>query len=183
MTTDLVRRAQTGDRDAFEALIRTRYDRLYAVATRILRDATAGEDAVQDAVIVAWRDLRGLRDPERFDAWLHRLVVNGCRDELRRSRRRARITEILPIDRPSADASERMARRDELDRAFRTLSIEHRAVLVLTHYAGFGAPEIASILGIPVGTVYSRIHNATAAMRRAIVGRQPATDPQPEPSR
>lgn len=178
VTTALVQRAQRGDHDAFDALIRPRYHGLYGVAARILRDPHAAEDAVQDALVIAWRDLRGLRDPERLDAWLQRLVVNGCRDGLRRVRRRPVEVAVLVVDHPTRDDTESFVRRDELERAFERLSVDHRAVLVLTHYAGYSAPEVAAILGIPVGTVYSRLHNAAAAMRRALA---PASPPPGQP--
>ena len=91
MTADLVQRAQRGDSDAFEALIRAAYDRLFATAHRILRDRDTAEDAVQDAIVRCWRDIRGLRDPDRFEAWLYRLLVNACRDLSRRARRRPSV--------------------------------------------------------------------------------------------
>ena len=170
MTSELVERAQRGDHEAFDDLATAAYHRLYAIARRILRDGYAAEDAVQDALVRAWRDLRGLRDPERFDAWLHRLLVHACSDHVRRTRRRPLEVTIDEIDR--ADPQDDVARigdRDEIERAFLDLSVEHRAVLVMTHYVGLPAPEIATILGIPVGTVYSRIHNGTRQMRTSLV--------------
>jgi RNA polymerase sigma-70 factor, ECF subfamily len=171
VTTELVERAQRGDHEAFDALATAAYHRLYAIARRILRDGYAAEDVVQDALIRAWRDLRGLRDRERFDAWLHRLLVHACADQARRSRRRLEMTVDM-IDRPDdADEIARVADRDEIERAFLELTIEHRSVLVLTHYVGLPAAEVAEILGIPTGTVYSRLHHGSRAMR-ASLGRQ-----------
>jgi RNA polymerase sigma-70 factor (ECF subfamily) len=171
VSEELVGQAQRGDHEAFEALVRPVYHRLYAVAYRVLRDGYGAEDAVQDAVVLAWRNLRSLRDPGRFEPWLQRLLVNACYDQLRRARRRP--TEVALVSTDSAwepTGASTVEHRDELERAFRGLSVEHRAVLVLTHYLGYSAAEVASIVGIPVGTVYSRIHNATAAVRRARVG-------------
>jgi RNA polymerase sigma-70 factor, ECF subfamily len=166
MRSDLVRRAQGGDEEAFDTLIRAAYDRLYGIADRILRDRYAAEDAVQDAVVRCWRDLRGLRDPDRFEAWLHRLVVNASRDAGRRQRRSIASGGVVSPDlRAPGDEFARLADHDALDVAFLALSTEHRIVLVLAHYAGYSAPEIAELLGIPPGTVYSRLHYATRAMR------------------
>jgi RNA polymerase sigma factor (sigma-70 family) len=180
LTSDLVERAQRGDHEAFDALATAAYHRLYAIARRILRDGYAAEDAVQDALVKAWRELRGLRDPGAFDVWLQRLLVNACRDHARRTRRRPIELSVPPIDReePRDDLAQ-LADRDELERAFIELSVEHRTVL--THYVGLPAPEIGRILGIPPGTVASRLHYGARAMRAAL-GRNdatPATNPEP----
>lgn len=169
LSRDLVERAQGGDHDAFEALVRPVYPRLFSIASRILRDTYAAEDAMQEAILGAWRDLRALRDADRFDAWIHRLVLNACRNSLRTARRRPVAVRTLDFDHPADDATpQRFADRDEIDRAFRRLSVDHRAVLVLTHYLGYSGPEIADLLGIPTGTVHSRLHHASASMRRAV---------------
>jgi RNA polymerase sigma-70 factor (ECF subfamily) len=169
VTSDLVERAQRGDHEAFDAIATAAYHRLYAVSRRILRDGYAAEDVVQEALVRAWRDLPGLREPERFDAWLHRLLIRACQDHVRGQRRRPLQVPILDIDGPIAtDEIARLADRDELERAFLELSVEHRAVLVLTHYVGLPASDIAAILGIPPGTVYSRLHYAVRAMRSAL---------------
>ena len=163
---DLVIRARDGDRDAFSALAAQSLGRLTAVARMILRDEYAAQDAVQDALIRAWRDVRSLRDPDRFDAWLHRLLVRACADQGRASRRRRAEVRNVAVDpaSPSDDAAS-VDSRDELERAFLHLSVEHRAVLVLVHYVGMTAPEAARALGVPPGTVYSRLHYATRQMR------------------
>ena len=169
MTIDLVERARHGDHAAFEALTSAAVHRLFAIASRILRDQYAAEDAVQEALVRAWRDLPGLRDADRFDAWLNRLLVHACADQSRRARRfRPEIggVEIDAAD-PSDDAA-RVADRDELERAFLELSVEHRSVMVLVHYVGLTAPEVASILGVPPGTVYSRLHYAARRMRELL---------------
>ena len=168
MTSELVARAQQGDHEAFDALAGAAYHRLYAVAVRILRDGYAADDAVQDTLVRAWRDIRSLRDRDRFEAWLHRLLVHACADHVRKGRRRV---EIVPNTSDHPDPVDDMARvgdRDEISRAFQTLSVEHRAVLVLAHYVGLSAPEIAAWLGIPTGTVYSRIHHGRRAMRASL---------------
>jgi RNA polymerase sigma-70 factor (ECF subfamily) len=171
LSSDLVERAQSGDREAFDTLATAAYDRLYAVAHRMLRDGQAAEDAVQEALIKAWRDLRSLRELDRFDAWLHRLLVRSCYDQSRKRRRFSVEIADLSVDRSDpADEYARVADRDELERAFLHLSMEHRAVLVLTHYVGLPAPDVARILQIPTGTVYSRLHYAVRTMRTAIVG-------------
>jgi len=169
MRSDLVRRAQSGDSEAFETLIRAAYDRLLAVADRILRDRYAAEDAVQDAVVRCWRDIRGLRDPDRLDAWLYRLVVNASLDHTRRQRRALPDGGALSPDlRATGDDYARLVEHDALEGAFLTLSADHRIVLLLAHYAGYSAPEIAEILSVPTGTVYSRLHYAMRAMRAAL---------------
>ncbi len=166
---DLVESAQRGDQSAFVDLVRSRVDRLFAIAHRILRDVDRAEDAVQDALVIAWRDLRGLRDPERFDAWLHRLVVRECIDHASRERRRTANLRVLPVDGPAApDELLTLADRDQLERGFRRLPPEQRAILVLHHYEGFAPSEIAEILGIPPGTARSRLHHAHRAMRAAL---------------
>jgi len=168
MTADLVRRAQAGDHDAFESIIRAAYDPLFAIAQRILRDRSLAEDAAQDAIVRCWRDLRGLRDVDRFEAWLHRLLVNACRDQARRNRRR--MDEYVLSLEPTARGDEfaRIVDHDELERAFVGLPAEQRIALVLTHYVGYSATELASILNVPTGTVYSRLHYGAQAMRRAL---------------
>jgi len=169
MQRDLVERARNGDHDAFEALTGAAFDRLYAVARRILRDADRSDDAVQECLVRAWRDLRGLRDPDRFDAWLFRLLVNACRDEGRRERRRGPQIRVIPMDRAApGDPANDLADRDQLERGFRRLNIDQRTVLVMHHYLGMRAPEIAETLGIPVGTIHSRLHYATTALRAVL---------------
>jgi RNA polymerase sigma-70 factor (ECF subfamily) len=166
---DLVEAARSGDREAYADLIRVRGDRLYALAQRILRDVDRAEDALQDALVIAWRDLPGLRDPDRFDAWLHRLVVRACLAEATRERRLVARLHVLPVDIPMAgDAFVGIADRDQLERGFRRLTPPQRALLVLRHFEGREPTEIAEILGIPVGTARSRLHHAHRAMRAAL---------------
>ena len=169
MDRDLVEAAQRGDREAYADLIRPRGDRLFALAQRILRDVDRTEDAVQDALVIAWRDLPGLRDADRFDAWLHRLVVRSCVREAVRKRRVVTNLRVLPLDLPApTDDFLSLADRDQLERGFRRLDPQQRAILALRHYAGYEPVEIAEILGIPAGTVRSRLHHAHRAMRAAL---------------
>ena len=169
MDRDLVEAARNGDREAYVDLIRARTDRLFTVAQRILRDIDRAEDALQDALVIAWRDLRGLRDPDRFDAWLQRLVINVCIAQATRERRRTANLRVLPIDGPAApDDLLSVADRDLLERGFRRLPPDQRAILVLHHYLGYAPSEIAETLGIPAGTARSRLHHAHRAMRAAL---------------
>ena len=176
MRRDLVEAAQRGDHEAFEVLATSAADRLYAVARLILQSADLAEDAVQEALVRAWRQLPSLRDPDRFDAWLHRLVVNACADQGRQLRRWSNQGRPLPVEPSVADDTGVVAIREQLDRGFERLRPEQRAVVVLHHYSGFSAAEIARMLGIPEGTARSRLHYATEAMRAALQAdaRQPA---------
>ncbi len=164
-----VEQAQQGDEDAFDALVRATGDRCFGIAFRILRDTDLAEDAVQAAYISAWRDLPSLREPERFEAWLHRLLTRVCYEEARRTRRFAANVRAIPTDTGFApDAAATVVDRDLLERAIRRISIEQRTVLVFHHYLGLTVPEVAQRLDIPVGTVKSRLYYATQAMRAAL---------------
>jgi RNA polymerase sigma-70 factor (ECF subfamily) len=177
MQAELVERASHGDQDAFAALAASSADRCYALAFRILRDRDRAQDATQQALLGAWRDLATLRDPDRFDAWLHRLVVNACYVEARSQRRWAARVIVLQIDPPtSPDVARSVASRDELEGAFHGLTPEQRAVVVLHHHLGYPLTEIAATLGIPVGTVRSRLHYAVRQLRTVLdkEGRVPA---------
>jgi RNA polymerase sigma-70 factor (ECF subfamily) len=166
---DLVESARDGDQSAFVDLVRARGDRWFAIAHRILREVDRAEDALQDALVIAWRDLPDLRDPDRFDAWIHRILMNVCIAHASRERRRLAHIRVLTIDVPrSPDDMLSVADRDQLDRAFRRLTPEERAILVLRHYIGYEPSEIADVLGQPAGTVRSRLHHAHRAMRAAI---------------
>jgi RNA polymerase sigma-70 factor (ECF subfamily) len=164
----LVERARDGDREAYELLVHDVGRPLFRVAHRILRDLDAAEDAVQRALVDIWRDLPRLRDLDRFDAWTYRLVVRASLDEARQRRRHAHVRE-LPLEGPGLpDASAAIATRDALEQAFDRLTPEHRAVVVLHHYAGLSLAEIAVITGVPYGTVGSRLHYALRALRNAM---------------
>jgi RNA polymerase sigma-70 factor (ECF subfamily) len=169
MQRDLVERAMAGDREAFTELGRLWIDRLYAVARLILRDGERAQDAAQEALIAAWRDLRGLRDPDRFEPWLRRLLVNACYREARKARRRLRAEELVrPLGGNVADPSIAAADRDELGRAFEVLTPEQRALIVLHFYLGLPMHETALALGLPVGTVKSRLHRTLQQMRATL---------------
>jgi len=169
MDTDLVTRAQGGDEGAFMSLAVGLGDRLHAVAHRILRDTDLAEDATQQALLAIWRDLPQLRDPARFDAWSYRLLVRACYAEGRRSRAWAPNLRLLPSDEPmGADALHTIHDRDQLERGFRRLSIDHRAVVVLHHYLDLPLAQVAETLGIPEGTVRSRLHYAMRGLRAAL---------------
>jgi RNA polymerase sigma-70 factor (ECF subfamily) len=169
MDTELVVRAQQGDEGAFASLAVAAGDRLHAVAHRILRDIDLAEDATQQALLNVWRDLPQLRDPARFDAWSYRLLVRACYAEARRTRHWAPNLRLLPADEPmAADGTSSVLDRDQLERGFRRLSIDHRAVVVLHHYLDLPLEEVAEALGVPIGTVRSRLHYAMRGLRAAL---------------
>jgi RNA polymerase sigma-70 factor (ECF subfamily) len=178
MQRDLVERAMAGDHGAFSELARVSVGRLYVVARLILRDDARAEDATQEALVAAWQRLAGLRDPDRFEAWLHRLLVHACyREAGRVKRRRTYEVQVDPLVMPEAspatadprfDVATELAGRDQLERGFRRLDLDQRAVLVMHYYLGFSLDEAAVALAIPPGTVRSRLHRAIAAMRSAL---------------
>src|SRR5215218_5970825 len=169
MDTDLVVRAQHGDEQAFASLAVAAGDRLHAVAFRIVRDTDLAEDASQQALLTIWRDLPQLRDPARFDAWSYRLLVRACYAEGRRIRQWTPHLRLLPADEPAtAESMSAVHDRDQLERGFRRLSIDHRAVVVLHHYLDLPLDEVADVLRIPVGTVRSRLHHAMRGLRAAL---------------
>jgi RNA polymerase sigma-70 factor, ECF subfamily len=170
---ELVGLARDGDRDAFEVLVRGASGRLYAIAYRILRDADLAADALQEALVQIWDDLPALRDAERFDAWTYRVVCRRCVRVAKRERRRA----VLPLAESMVEGAGSssatgfetgVAERDEMERAFARLSADHRAVLVLHHYLELTLGEIGEVLGVPPGTVGSRLHYATRSLRAAL---------------
>lgn len=165
----LVERAQRGDHDAFAVLAGASIARLDAAARLILRDPDLARDAVQDGFIAAWKSLPTLRDPDKFEAWLHRLVFHACIDTLRKRRRRPIEVELTPIDVAGAtDFATNVTDRHTLDMALKRLDPEWRAVVVLHYYLGMPLPAVAVALGIPIGTAKSRLHRSLAAMRLVI---------------
>lgn len=169
MGPDLIDRAKRGDKEAFTALVLQLGDRLYSIAYRILRDAGRAEDAVQQTLLIAWRELPTLRDDSRLEAWLYRLLVRACYAEIRHTKRWQPGLRLVTVDVASVDDTQvSVARSDELERAFRRLSGEQRAVLVLHHYLGLSGAEIGEALGLSPGTVRSRLHYARQLMRAAI---------------
>ena len=177
----LVDRARQGDHEAFAALVDASLARLDAAARLIVRDPELARDAVQDGFIRAWRDLPGLRDPDRFDAWLRRLIVHSCLDLLRRRRRRVREVELTPLHVPTApDSSSALADREEVDQALKRLDPSHRAVVAMHYLLGMPLNEVAASLGIPIGTAKSRLHYALGALRVS-VNVEPSPAPSPVP--
>ncbi len=179
----LVEQAQRGDHDAFAVLAGAAVARLDAAARLILRDHELARDAVQEALVRAWRDLPTLRDVERFDAWLHRLTVNACLDLARRRRRRPIEVEMTDLHAPAtSDFSRGVVDRDLLDRALRDLDPDRRALVVMHIYLGMPLPEVAASLGIPLGTAKSRLHRALELLRERVAfdddGPLPAAVPE-----
>jgi RNA polymerase sigma-70 factor (ECF subfamily) len=166
--TDLVDLARHGDRDAFGALAADAVDRLYAIARLLLRDTHLAEDATQDTLVRAWRDLPTLRDVERFDAWLHRILVRSCTDIGRRQRRLRTEISVLPLEPIAPDGIAGLADRDQIERGLRRLNEAQRTILVLHFYVGLSPTEAADALDIPVGTAKSRLHYAIDALRAAL---------------
>jgi RNA polymerase sigma-70 factor (ECF subfamily) len=169
MDRSLVERAMHGDEAAFDTLIERYGTHLLAVARRILRDPFLAEDATQRALLETWRYLPTLRDPDRFEAWTYRLLTNACQTEARRERRHRDTLRLLPMDEPVVlDSASRIAIQQQLDHAFGKLGVEHRTVVVLIHYVGLTAAEVAEAMGTPVGTVRSRLHYALQHLRAAV---------------
>ena len=168
MTPDLVALAQRGDREAFEELAASVVRRLYGTATLIIRDQDAAADAVQETLISAWQDLPSLRDPSAFDGWLNKILVRSCYRAIRGLHRRRIEVQIMEVDAPVSADQERIDALDRIDRAFHRLTAEHRAVLVLHHRLGLQLDEVAQTLGVPTGTVKSRLNRAAAALRAAL---------------
>jgi RNA polymerase sigma-70 factor (ECF subfamily) len=171
MTRELVRRAIEGDHDAFSSLVDASADRLFRVANLILRDPDRAQDAVQEALISAWKDVRALRDPDAWDAWTYRLTVWSCYRTAKKDRRRSRVElKVVPDPEPAVtlDVARALADRDQVERALNDLPLDHRAVVVLRFYLDLPLDEVADILDIPVGTVKSRLHRAIAALRTSM---------------
>ena len=170
MKSDLVLRARGGDHDAFTALAEGAFDHLTRTARLILRGDDEAADAVQEALVAAWLHIRAVREPERFDAWLHRLLVHACyRVARRRSQRRVMEIDVANVNISGRTDEQRpMVIPDQLERGFRRLTVEQRAVLVVHHYHGLSDAEAAVVLDIPVGTFKSRLSRATAAVRASI---------------
>jgi RNA polymerase sigma-70 factor (ECF subfamily) len=163
-------RARNGDRDAFELIVRARKDAVYRLCFAILGDEADAGDAAQETLIATWRQVRGLRDPERFDAWLQRVVVNAARQVLRSKRRRS-LREIPASSAATVKQEPPSVALDDvavLSEALATLPIEQRSILVLHHLEGRGVAELAEILDIPVGTAKSRLFAARKALGAAI---------------
>ena len=169
MERGLVEQARKGDREAFALLVHQVSGSLFAVAQRILRDQALAEDALQNALVLAWRQLPRLREPDRFEAWIHRILVNACYAEAKRASKWSANVVVLPVDGPaSRDTTQDVVIRDALDRGFRRLPTEQRAAFVLHHYLGWSVAEIAENLGVPAQTIKSRIRYATSTLRAGL---------------
>jgi RNA polymerase sigma factor (sigma-70 family) len=171
MQRQLVERARSGDHEAFSDLARMSIGRLYAIATLILRDGDRAQDAVQEALVAAWRDVRALRDPDAWDAWLHRLTVRACTRLARRERRRDTVELHVTLDSdPMApgDLALSLAERDRLERELGRLPIDQRTVMVLHFYLDLPLSDAAEILDIPIGTAKSRLHRGLESLRASI---------------
>jgi RNA polymerase sigma-70 factor (ECF subfamily) len=171
MQRQLVERAIAGDFEAFEALVNASAARQFSIASLILRDRDRAYDAVQEALVGAWRGMSAVRDPDAWDAWLNRLTVRACYAAAKRHRRRSLVE--LPaspgFDVPVAqDAPTALADRDQMDRELGALPIEQRAVLVLHFYADLPLTEVAMVLGIPAGTAKSRLHRGLETLRTSM---------------
>jgi RNA polymerase sigma-70 factor, ECF subfamily len=165
MRLELIERARNGDREAFGRLAAGEIERLLAIARLVLRDSYLAEDAVQEALVRCWRQLPTLRETSAFDAWLSRILMRAATDEVARRRRHESAIRSIRVEPAVADGAAHLAERDELERGFLKLSLDHRAVLVLHHYAGLSLTEVAASLEIPQGTAKSRYHYAMAALR------------------
>ena len=177
MERRLVERAMRGDEEAFDMLVERIGNGLYSVARRILRDISLAEDATQQALLAAWQNLPKLRDPDRFEAWTYRLLVNACHAEARRDRRQRGNLRLLPHDEPTVpDPASHIAAQDQVDRAFGQLSVEHRAVVVLVHYLGMTPAEAAVAMGTPAGTARSRLHYALEHLRTTLEADAPVNE-------
>jgi RNA polymerase sigma-70 factor (ECF subfamily) len=175
----IVGRAQAGEAAAFEALVAPRLERLMRLALSILQNDADASDVVQDACLRAWRELPRLREPARFEAWLWQIVINACRSALR-TRRRTHVREIavetMPAGfefvQPGRALAEDLSAIDMVNRAFRRLDPEKRAILVLHHVEERPILEIAGLLAIPEGTVKWRLFSARQALERALKAEQ-----------
>lgn len=168
MRADLVERARNGDREAFGQLAAGEVDRLVVIARLVMRDVDHADDAVQEALIRCWRQLPNLRDVDRFDAWLYRILVRTIADEARRYRRSVRNIRVIDVESAIDDSFQVIADRELLERGFDRLSIDQRTVVVLRHFVGLPLIEVATALGIPAGTAKSRYHYAMSALRAAL---------------
>ena len=171
MERSLIERARAGDRDAFEVLVRFKVDAVYRTSLAILGNPADAQDATQEVFVSLWRSFRGLRDVDRFDAWFGRIVTNACRMTLRhrRSVREIHLPTGLPERDPDgSDAFAASIAADEFDRAFDSLAVEQRSLLVAHHLDGRSIESLADELGVPMGTAKSRLFTARKALERAL---------------
>ena len=178
MQRELVERARSGDLEAFSDLARDSLARLYAVATLILRDPHRAEDAVQEALLHAWKHIEALRNPDAFEAWLHRITVRTCYKAAKSEKRRVSVEVRELPDLPtasSADPATWIGDREQLYDAIGRLPVDQRAVMVVHYYLGLPLSRAAEVLDIPIGTAKSRLHHGLTALRRTVREEPPAT--------
>ena len=171
MQRELVERAQAGDHEAFTVLVRASFGRAYGVAKLVLRDDDLAQDAVQEALVQAWRHMRALRDPDAWEAWLHRLVVRACYRLAHRTRRRSLVeihVDADPAPEGANDFALSVAERDRIGRMLGRLPIDQRAVMVMHFYLDLPLTEAAEVLDIPIGTAKSRLHRGLETLRAAM---------------
>jgi RNA polymerase sigma-70 factor, ECF subfamily len=165
---DLVEAAQRGDHEAFEVLASAAARRLAAFARLVLPDADQADDAVQETLVRAWQNLPDLRDPDRWEAWLHRLIVNACADQGRKKQRQSVEVRMIRSEPTTSDHAQSIGDTDQLERGFKRLKPDQRAAVVLRYYLGLTIPEVADALGVPVGTAKSKVHYAVETLRAAL---------------
>ncbi len=185
MQRELVEQARRGDHGAFAELVKASYPRLFGVARLILRDSDRAKDAVQDALMQSWRHVRSLRDPDAWDAWLHRTTVRACYKVARQEKRRS-LVELHVAPDPGvasvSDTTAELADRDRLGRELDRLDFDRRVVIVLHFYLDLPLTEVAEILDIPTGTAKSRLHRGLTAMRESMRAPDPIGNADPEAS-
>jgi RNA polymerase sigma factor (sigma-70 family) len=171
--TTLKRTAGTADERevTFVRFVESRLAQHYRLAAVLLGDLVDAEDAVHDAVERAWRGWERLQDLDHFDAWVGRILVNECRDRLRRRRRRpvVNISDSIGDRLIAPDQLQVTSDRDEIGRAFAVLNPDQRIAVALRFYADLTVDQIALRVGVPAGTVKSRLHHALAAMNAELV--------------
>ena len=180
MDERLVRQVQEGDQEAFRTLVVANHARMLRVAQGVLRDPHVAEDAVQQAFLDIWRDIRRLRDASRFEGWSYKLLLRVCYAEAKR------MPEWVPDSRIPASAEPRagdvfgvVVDRDQLSRGFQHLSTDHRAVIVLRYLLDLSPEQVAEALEIPRKTVYSRLGRAMDALRAALEAESRSPNPMP----
>lgn len=165
---ELLRNHLDGDSAAFEHLIRRHQDRMWAVAVRTLRDHDQAKDAVQDALVKAYRGAGAFRGEAAVGTWLHRITVNASLDLIRRRRPTVELTEESRPDQMPDQSLQQVEERASLEAALRTLSVEHRLAVVLVDVEGLSVADAAELLRVPIGTLKSRCSRGRAALARAL---------------
>lgn len=169
LDSEVIRAAQHGDREAFGVLAETLAHPFLGASRRILRDLDRAEDATQDALVSIWHGLPTLREPAAFEAWAYRILVRTCHAQAARVRDASPNVRLLSADPPDPDDPfGAVVDREQLDRAFRRLSVDQRTVIVLRFFLDLPLGRLAEVLGVPEGTVSSRLHYAIETLRSAV---------------